>query len=145
MDVTKELRGLKYVSLLEGVCFVVLGLFLATKFGFSGVIGAAIVLDIIFMGTYGVRRTAKFFQVRAKAILWDWLLPALRMAVLFLPMAALICWLTRDSAPLTRFLIGGGLTGATGILFLFSVGITRDIRDELFARMRALLPAATND
>ena len=145
MDVTKELRGLKYVSLLEGVCFVVLGLFLATKFGFSGVIGAAIVLDIIFMGTYGVWRTANFFQVSARAILWDWLLPALRMALIFLPMAALIWWLTRDSAPLTRFLLGGGVTGATGILFLFSVGITRDIRDELFARMRALLPAATND
>lgn len=143
MDVTKELRGLKYVSLAEGICFVLLALVLARKFGFSGVIVAAIVLDIIFMGTYGVLRAAKLFQTSTKAVLWDWLLPALRMAILYLPIAGLIWWLTRNLAPLPKFLLCGGVTGGTGILFLFSIGITRDIRDELFARMRAALPAIT--
>jgi O-antigen/teichoic acid export membrane protein len=138
MDVTKELRGLKYVSLFEGICFVALALWLARKFGFSGVIGAAILLDVIFLGTYGVLRTAKFFQISASTILWDWLLPALRMAVLYLPIAGLIWWLTRDFAPLPRFLLCASVTGGTGMLLLFSVGITPDIRDELFARMRAL-------
>jgi O-antigen/teichoic acid export membrane protein len=143
MDVTKELRVLKYVSLLEGICFVVLALFLAPKFGFSGVIGAAIVLDIIFMGAYGVWRTAKFFHVSVREILWDWLLPALRMAVIYLPIAGFIWWLTKDLTPLPRLLLCGGVTGGTGVLFLFSVGITRDIRDELFARLRGILPASS--
>jgi O-antigen/teichoic acid export membrane protein len=141
MDVTKELRVLKYVSLVEGICFVVLALFFARKFGFSGVIGTAIFLDIIFLGTYGVWRTAKFFKVDARTILWDWLLPAWRMAIFYLPIAGITWWLTGSLAPLPRLVVCGSITGATGVLLLILVGVTPDIREELLIRTRRGLAA----
>ncbi len=141
MDVTKELRGLKYVTLAEGICFVPAAVILSHRMGFAGIIGAAALLDIIFLGTYGVRRTARYFQISAKTVLFVWLLPALRMALFFLPVAGLIWWLTRGIAPLPRLFLCGSITGGTGVVLLFAAGVTSDMREELFARVRGLLPA----
>lgn len=140
MSVTKELRVLKYVWLVEGICFVPAAVILSRRMGFAGVISAAIVLDIAFLGAYGVFRTARFFQTSAKTVLFDWLMPALRLAALLLPVAGVIWWLTRAFAPLPRLLLCGSLTGGTGVVLFFFVGITSDMREEVFRRVRAVLP-----
>jgi O-antigen/teichoic acid export membrane protein len=140
MDITKELRVLKYVWLFEGICFVPAAVILSRRMGFAGVIGAAIVLDMVFLGVYSVLRTAKYFQTTAKTVVVDWLTPALRMAVFFLPVAGVIWWLTRGLGPLPRLLFCGSLTGGMGVILLFFVGVTSDMREELFRRVRAVLP-----
>lgn len=136
MDVTKELRGLKYVSLAEGLCFVPSAILLSQRFGFAGVIGAAAILNIMLLGTYGVGRTVKYFKIRTRTVVFVWLGPAVQMMSIFLPLAVLIWWSTTSLPPWARLTLCGGVTGTIGLVLLVFVGVTRDMRDELFTRLR---------
>lgn len=140
MDVTKELRGLKYVTLIEGICFVPAAIILSRRMEFAGVIGAAILLDLFLLGTYCVLRTANYFRTSARAVLFDWLQPAVRMAALFIPVAIMVWWLTRDFDALLRLIVCASVTGGIGGILLVQVGITPDMREELFARLRRMWP-----
>ena len=63
VGITKQIRGMKYVYLLEGLVFVTLSILLGRWIGFAGLLGAALVSNIAITGTYGVARTASYFSL----------------------------------------------------------------------------------
>ena len=139
MDVTKNVRVLGYVSLLEGILFFVGATFLGSKTGFSGIIALAIVVDVALSGAYGLIQTVRYFKISVRLVLFDWLRPALQMAAAYVPACILIWWLTSGLSSLPRLIVCGCSTATTGALLLYLFGVTPEIRNELITRIRNAL------
>jgi O-antigen/teichoic acid export membrane protein len=64
VGISKEIRGMKYANLIEGVAFVVFSVASVKSFGFAGILISALVCNICITGAYGVTRTASHFKIR---------------------------------------------------------------------------------
>jgi O-antigen/teichoic acid export membrane protein len=64
VGISKEIRGMKYANLIEGVAFVVFSAASVKSFGFTGILISAMVCNICITGAYGVTRTASHFKIR---------------------------------------------------------------------------------
>src|SRR2546425_626017 len=73
---TKDIRAMKYTYLLEGVAFVGLSFAVVPLWGINGVIGSALVTNLVCSGAYGFRRIREYFGVPAATLL-RWLQPPL--------------------------------------------------------------------
>ena len=73
VGISKQIRGMKYVNLFEGVAFVILSVFFGRWIGFSGLLFAALICNVGITGSYGVYRTAGYFRL-AKLQVIGWIL-----------------------------------------------------------------------
>lgn len=64
VGITKQIRGMKYVNLVEGVAFVALSVASVKSQGFTGLLLSALLCNIGITGAYGVARTASHFKIR---------------------------------------------------------------------------------
>jgi O-antigen/teichoic acid export membrane protein len=106
VGITKQIRGMKYVNMVEGVAFVALSVASVKSLGFTGLLLSALVCNICVTGLYSVARTASYFKIRYHHVA-GWI-----------ARPALILLLTLALFPLTRVPI----ITAQGTLFQFSVG-----------------------
>jgi len=145
---TKKIRAMRYIYFAEGLCFVIAGLLVAPRWGMSGMLVAAISMNLIWSGAYGVRRTAEEFEESVWHVAFSWLKGPLVYLVLFLPLAALVAWLLQSLPNLPRLLATAVLVGAGGLVLLWFVGLTPELRQEtakVAAKVRSRLrplPAA---
>jgi O-antigen/teichoic acid export membrane protein len=71
VGITKQVRGMKYVYLFEGVTFVTLSLLLAGWTGLSGLLGCALICNICITGIYATSRTASYLGIsRRRVVGW---------------------------------------------------------------------------
>jgi O-antigen/teichoic acid export membrane protein len=61
--ITKDINGMKYVYLIEGLVFVSVSFFIVPSFGFIGLLTSALLCNLGITGTYGVYRTGAFFRI----------------------------------------------------------------------------------
>ncbi len=59
VGVTKHIRGMKYINLAEGIIFVGISISLARLFGITGILGAAIICNVMITGYYSIARTSQ--------------------------------------------------------------------------------------
>ncbi len=72
VGITKQIRGMKFIYLLEGLAFVTLSVLLVPWLGLTGLLIAALVCNVGITGTYGIGRTAGYFQISwLKVIGWS--------------------------------------------------------------------------
>lgn len=69
VGITMQIRAMKFIYLIEGVTFVLLGVFLCKRFGLPGLLIASIICNLAITGIYSVRRTANYFKVNATYVL----------------------------------------------------------------------------
>jgi O-antigen/teichoic acid export membrane protein len=131
VGVTKQIRGMKYVHLLEGVAFVTLSLLVVRWLGITGILVATLICNLAITGHYGMGRTAGYFGLSRLAVL-GWIA---RPASILLVTAALFS-LTRApflaglTAPL-RFSIGVTAFGLLVIPAVWFFGMNPRLRFEL--------------
>lgn len=133
---TKEIRGVKYIYIVQGIAFLLVSLWVAPAYGISGVILSGAIMDAIFAGSYGVFRSRKFFEASSVEILGNWLGSTWRMlGVAILP--GVLLWMTMRSG-LTRGGVVAALigTGCLALATLWFVGINAGLRRELYERIR---------
>lgn len=71
VGITKQIRGMKYINLLEGGAFVLLSLLLVPAIGLAGLLVGTLICNAGIAGCYGVSRTAHYFKIpRRDVILW---------------------------------------------------------------------------
>jgi O-antigen/teichoic acid export membrane protein len=63
VGINKQIRGMKFVYLLEGLAFASLSVLLVPWLGLTGLLIAALACNITITGTYGVLRTADYFNI----------------------------------------------------------------------------------
>jgi len=137
----KEIGTMRYIYFAEGVAFVVAGFLAAPRWGITGVLVAAIVADVLLTGIYGFWRTAKHFGVSVHEVLFDWLANAWAYLLLMAIISGATWWSTRGLSALPRLIIQSVSLGLAGVVLLWRVGLTRELRDELRARVAVMTPA----
>jgi O-antigen/teichoic acid export membrane protein len=131
VGINKQVRGMKYVYLFEGVAFVILSLVLVPKLGLTGLLTAALACNFAITGVYAVGRTAEYFGISRKAVL-GW---AGRPAVVLLIAAALF-GLTQlhplpTFVPWIRFAVGIAAFCIIIAPALWFVGLIPELRQEI--------------
>jgi hypothetical protein len=136
---TKDIRGMKYIYLLEGGSFVALSFVVAPHWGMNGIIVSAIVTNLLCTGVYGFRRTREYFGLGNSGALLSWLRPSflclVAQAVLFV-----VCWqLTAHWNNLPRLTFCAGIGALAGAPLFWQLGLSPHLRlkaTELILRFR---------
>ena len=68
VGITKDIKGMKFIYLAEGVVFLLLGYALARIWGFAGILLSSIICNILITGIYAFRRTGALFQSSFKTV-----------------------------------------------------------------------------
>jgi O-antigen/teichoic acid export membrane protein len=61
--ITKDISGMKYVYLIEGIVFVSVSFWIVPSLGFIGLLTSALLCNVAITGAYGVCRTSAFFEI----------------------------------------------------------------------------------
>jgi O-antigen/teichoic acid export membrane protein len=139
MGQTKMIGAMRYIYFLEGASFVLVAFLIIPYLGIPGMIGAAILMDIIWSGIYGTHRTAAEFSKPIWEVAGGWLLQPLKFASVLAPLAWFCWWVTRDLASPTRFGLNSSVAVVLGTILMWTVGITPRLRDELVAQLKKRL------
>jgi len=145
VGITKEIRGMKFVYLLEGLMFVTLSIILVPRIGITGLLIAALACNIGITGTYGIRRTADYFGIATHTV-FAWC--ARPVGVLLL--VVILFAITRVSGlagldSTLRFVIGASLCAIIVIPSIWFFGMNPSLRREfssLFDKIRLKAQAA---
>jgi O-antigen/teichoic acid export membrane protein len=132
---SKDIRGLRYVYLFEALGFVFLAIYASAQLGFAGVLLAAIACTILFRGIYAVRRTAVYFQLPARLIIWTWLRRSLLTAALLLPFVLTTTAITSGTThPWIQMVLASLWVGIPALIALATVALPRDVKAEVLGK-----------
>ncbi len=137
IGLTKQIRGMKYVYLLEGVLFVGVSLIVAPVWGINGIIATAIVTDLLCSGLYGFWRTKDYFDIRETKVLLDWL----RWPLVYLFSLATVFgitwwverlwWSRQDWQIHSRLGADVAVAFSVGLVLFWLIGLTPHLRSEI--------------
>ena len=128
--VTKQIRAMKYIYLIEGVTFVGLGYLTAKPFGVAGVIASGILTNVLCSGVYGVWRTTDYLGITLSEAVGWWKGP-LRLALALAVVAVPLWLLTRSLPAPAQFAINAAGAGAAGLWGFWKLGLPLAMQREL--------------
>jgi O-antigen/teichoic acid export membrane protein len=133
---TKRIGAMKFIYFFEGAAFVILGLLLAPRWGFAGIIVSGIATDLLFSGVYGSRRAAGYFGVRQQDLFREWWgRPVVFLAIS--TVAAFGVWLvTRHLNAPAQLAVDVVLFGMIILSLLWRIGLPKDLRKEMTERIK---------
>ena len=131
VGISKQIRGMKYVNLVEGIAFVALSVASVKSMGFTGLLLSALICNFGITGAYGVTRTASYFNIRNRHVV-SWVSrPAL---ILLLTLAlfplTLVPAISALGAPF-RFAVGAALFIVCILPAVWIIGLESRIKLEL--------------
>ncbi|HVM62076.1 MAG TPA: lipopolysaccharide biosynthesis protein [Verrucomicrobiae bacterium] len=135
VGVSKDVRFMRFIFLVEGLVFVVLGSLAERWAGLAGLIGTSVACTIGISGLYGVRRSSGYFGVPLSVVAWDWLKPVRRALLALAPLTAAVCWLSEPLTDWARVLVRGILLGGVGACVLLRYGLPPELKQELARRL----------
>ena len=136
--VTKEIKALKYIFVLEGLCLIGLGLVGASHFGFLGVIASGILTGAFFSGAYGVRRIQTFLGITAREMIREWMKFPFRLG-LVLAIASGVLWFLTHTLPYRpQLLINLTAVLLIGATSLWYAGLPQHMRREFRAMLERM-------
>jgi O-antigen/teichoic acid export membrane protein len=135
VTVTKQIGSMRYLYFVEGFCFVLLSLWFGYRWDLPGIIVCSVACVFFFSYTYGLWRSASYFQTSFYDLAVNWVGPSLKLAVIY-ALVALITWFSTTGMPTLWRLITHAAVAATvgGVLFL-RVGLPREMIYEVRARL----------
>jgi len=143
VGINKQIRGMKYVYLIEGLAFVSLSVLLLPWLGLAGLLIAALICNIAITGIYGVSRTADYFGISRRAVtgwvarpLWILLITAGLFTLTRIPAFA-------ASKPLFQLSAESVIFCIVVLPALWFVGMDRRLRHEIRSLVEKALEKAT--
>lgn len=142
VGISKQIRGMKFVYLIEGVAFICLSVLLVPQLGLAGLLLGTLACNIGITGIYGMSRTASYFGVSRRAVA-GWVARPLWILL----MTAALCGLTRipalvETKPLIQFFAGGVIFCVVVIPSLWFFGMNPILRFELQGMIAKMLGKA---
>jgi len=132
---TKQIASFRYVYFLEASIFVILSLWLSTKFGFYGILGASIACLLVFRATYTTWRMARYFHLPARTFWWTWLKRPILAGIILLPFVISSAWMAGSvTNSWGRLFIATAWVGLPAAIVLLFVALPRDVRQEFALR-----------
>jgi len=81
--ITKQIGGMRYIFFAEGCCFVLLASFWGSRWGVPGIVIVSFLCTTFISFQYGIHRSLKYFQIGVWEAFFRWLLPCLRLALVY--------------------------------------------------------------
>jgi O-antigen/teichoic acid export membrane protein len=135
VSVTKQIGSMRFLYFVEGCCFVILSLSLGYRWDLPGIIVCSVACVIFFSYTYGLWRSARYFQTSFYALAVNWVAPSLRLAAIY-AVVALLTWFSTAGLPtLWRLITHGAIAAMVGGVLFLRVGLPREMIDEVRARL----------
>ena len=142
VGINKQIRGMKFVYLVEGLAFVSLSVLLVPPLGLAGLLIAALICNVAITGIYGVSRTADYFGISRRAVtgwvvrpLWILLITASLFALTRLPIFT-------NSKPLFQLFADSVIFCIVVLPTLWLVGMTPVLRSEIQGLIAKILGKA---
>lgn len=135
---TKAFRFLRYIYLVEGSWFIVISLLFLKTHGIPAMLLAAISGTLLFSFPYGAWRTARYFQISMREVLWVWSWPAVRFGLILLVIGWGTWWLVQPLNAWLKFGVTALILLISGGPLLVYLGVNTALRRELQARWQAL-------
>jgi O-antigen/teichoic acid export membrane protein len=135
VGVTKDIRFMRFIFILEGLVFVVLASLVAHWAGLAGLIGCSVVCTAGISGLYALWRSSKYFDIPLSEVAWDWLRPVRRALLVLVPLTVAVYWLSEPLTVWARVLLRGVLLGSLGACVLLRYGLPAELKRELMRRM----------
>ena len=132
----KEIKGMKYIYLAEGLLFVGVANAILPLTGMTGMLICSLVATIIFTWLCSVWRVAGLSGKGWKPLLWDWQLPLFWVVGVMVPCWLVIEWTLRGGAPnWSRLAVNGGLLTMTGIGVSLRFALPADLVAEIIDKL----------
>ena len=135
IGITKEMRLMPYVFLIEGLVFAFAAYILAPQWHLQGIIVTSLICSCMFTGAYGVVRVARFFELPVYEVAWKWVRPSCGFFWRFALIAGLGAFLAGPLSPWARFFISASLCGTVGAYLLGRYGVPAVFQVELLSRL----------
>lgn len=132
---TKNIRAMKYIYVIEGAAFVTLCSLLVPRLGLAGVIIAGILPNLFITGIYGLRRSTEYFGISAGEILLGWFKLPARLFALLLAVTLAIWFATHNLAAPIRLAVDSIAIGAGGAFLFWRFGLPPSLRNEVAAAL----------
>ncbi len=126
---------LRYVYLIEGLVFVVIGSLGVRLIGIPALIVASMVCTVSFSGLYGFWHTAHYGGFSLRDVLVRWQIPMLKVILFLAPLGLIAWWLCRCLSPALRLLVEGFWGVIVGCYVLVRYGMPRSLQEELVNRL----------
>jgi len=140
VNVSKQFEGARFIYLLEGTCFISICTLLRGRGGLVGILVTSNFCQLLFSSQYGFRLSSRYFKCSWTQLAFQWILPSLKFAAVWVPIAIAV-WLATSHLPvLLRFVINAAAAGGIGGFLLLRLGFPRQLLLE--AETRLPRPAA---
>lgn len=136
VGITKELGFLRFIFLLEGLAFVGLNLLAYRVSSMTLMLVFSFICTLTFSLPYGLWRTRRRFDMNWRE-LGSWFQPAWRLIWRFIPLTAMVWWLTHGLPPQWQFISSMTLSGLGGMVLLLRYGMGEPLKKELIHRIPA--------
>jgi O-antigen/teichoic acid export membrane protein len=131
ISMTKQIHGMRYLFLAEGVVFVLLSCLFVGHFGLTAVLCASIFANLCCSGVYGIWRNAALLGLPRLTVAVKWILGPL----LYYVVAGFSVWLvflaTRGLDGVLRMLVTSVLAALVAGLLMWYVALSRTLRTEV--------------
>jgi O-antigen/teichoic acid export membrane protein len=131
----KQVRGLRYAYLVEGILFVTSATIAIPRYGFTGMLLCSVFCTLFCTYGYGLWRVSRMAKEAARPPLWTWHLPLARVLVVVVPCWLVGEWLTRDMADRTRLVCLAGLLSVVGLIAALGFALPRNLATEFAERL----------
>ena len=135
VSVSKQFGGARFIYLLEGGCFVVIALLLGGRGGILGILVTSNICQLLFSCQYGIRLSSRYFKCHWTEVAFGWVLPCLKFAVAFAPLAA-VTWLITAHLPIVwRLVFHAAAVACLGGFIFLKLGFPRQMLFEIETRL----------
>jgi O-antigen/teichoic acid export membrane protein len=131
----KEIRGLKYVFLIEGLVFIALALVILRRDGITGMLVCSLMATLLFTWLVSASRVVHHSGTGWKPLLWDWQLPMLRVLAVMIPCWLAMEWLLQGKSDWLRLTVNGGLLAVIGAWAALRVGLPSELLAEIAGKL----------
>ena len=131
----KEIKGLQFVFLLEGVVFVVVALSLLPLTGITGMLICSLVATTLFTWLCSLWRVAGLSGLGLKPLLWDWQQPLFRVLGILVPCWLVIGWMLRGAPDWLRLVVNGLLLTMIGAWVSLRFALPADLIAEVVGKL----------
>jgi O-antigen/teichoic acid export membrane protein len=139
----KEIRGLKYVYLAEGVVFIGVSAAILPSTGLTGMLLCSLLATALLTGAMGTWRVSRLLGGRMKLLLWDWQLPLIRVLGVMVPCWLATEWMLRGAPDWSRLVINGSLLSVTGAWVSLRFALPPELVGEMIGKLSGPLQRTT--
>lgn len=131
----KEIKGLKYFYLVEGMVFVGVALAILPVTGLTGMLVCSLVATTAFTWLCGVWRVAGLSGTGWKPLIWDWQKPLFRLFIVMVPCWLLMEWAGRSLPDWLRLVVNGSVLTLIGAWVALRFALPADLAVEITGKL----------